>query len=69
MAEALRVYGLAAGYGGRRVIADIDLGLARGDVVALLGANGSGKSTLVRAITGQIRPQAGSVVIDGVDLA
>ncbi|TPM98582.1 ABC transporter ATP-binding protein [Mesorhizobium sp. B2-1-5] len=68
-AEILAVRGLSAGYGGRVVVSGIDLSLGRGDILGLLGANGSGKSTLLRAITGQIRPLAGSVAIDGVDLA
>jgi ABC-2 type transport system ATP-binding protein len=60
---------VTAGYGGRPVIAGIDLVVGLGDVLGLLGANGSGKSTLVRAITGQIRLTAGSVAIAGADLA
>lgn len=68
-AEILTVRGLNAGYGGRAVVSGIDLSLDRGDILGLLGANGSGKSTLLRAITGQIRPLAGSVAINGVDLA
>lgn len=66
--EILRVGGLSAGYGGRAVVSGIDLSLARGDILGLLGANGSGKSTLLRAITGQIWPLAGTVTIDGADL-
>lgn len=66
--EILAVRGLSAGYGGHAVVSGIDLSLGRGDILGLLGANGSGKSTLLRAISGQIRPLAGSVVINGVDL-
>ena len=66
--EVLAVRAMSAGYGGRPVVAGIDLTLARGDVVGLLGANGSGKSTLIKAITGQIRLASGSVVIGGADL-
>lgn len=68
-AEILAVRGLSAGYGGRPVVRGADLSLGRGDILGLLGANGSGKSTLLRAISGQIRPLAGSVAINGVDLA
>ncbi|MER8633284.1 ABC transporter ATP-binding protein [Mesorhizobium opportunistum] len=66
--EILAVRGLSAGYGGHAVVSGIDLSLGRGDILGLLGPNGSGKSTLLRAISGQIRPLAGSVVINGVDL-
>ncbi|RUX70709.1 ABC transporter ATP-binding protein, partial [Mesorhizobium sp. M7A.F.Ca.US.006.04.2.1] len=67
--EILAVRGLSAGYGGHAVVSGIDLSLARGDILGLLGANGSGKSTLLRAITGQIRPLGGTVAIGGADLA
>jgi energy-coupling factor transport system ATP-binding protein len=48
-------------------VRDIDLEIADGSIVAVLGANGSGKSTLARLIGGMLRPSAGSVVVDGVD--
>lgn len=65
----LDLRGLSAGYGGRRIIADIDLAVSRGDILGLLGANGAGKSTLLKAVTGQIPVWTGSVTIDGVELA
>lgn len=65
----LDVTGLAAGYGRTRIVHDIDLCIRPGMWLGLLGANGSGKSTLLRAITGQIKSQAGRVLIGGVDLA
>ena len=64
----LEARGLAAGYGGTIVLADVDLSVTAGDWLGLLGANGSGKSTLLRALTGQIPLAAGSVVIGGIDL-
>jgi ABC-2 type transport system ATP-binding protein len=66
--EILNVTGLAAGYGGKRIIAGINLTLEPGDVLGLLGANGSGKSTLLRAISGQIPPFSGTVEIGGIFL-
>lgn len=66
--EVLTVRGVGAGYGGLRIVEDIDVALRLGDVLGLLGANGSGKSTLLKAITGQIRLMTGSVAIAGVDL-
>jgi len=45
----------------------IDLVLRRGDYLALIGANGSGKTTLARHINGLLHPQAGRVVVSGLD--
>ena len=47
-------------------LADIDVRLAAGEVVALLGSNGSGKSTLVRLCNGLVTPDEGSVTVDGI---
>ena len=60
---------LAAGYGARGVLQGIDLALESGVLVALVGPNGAGKSTLVRAFAGLIRPTAGAVTLDGIDVA
>jgi iron complex transport system ATP-binding protein len=66
---ALVARSLAAGYGARAVLCDVDLTLAPGRLVALVGPNGAGKSTLLRALAGLLRPSAGSVTLDGVDVA
>jgi iron complex transport system ATP-binding protein len=66
---ALVTRGLEAGYGARAVLHGIDLELSPGRLVALVGPNGSGKSTLLRALSGLIRPTAGAVTLDGVDVA
>ncbi len=67
--ELLRLSNLSVGYGGRAVIAGVDLAMRSGDILGLLGANGSGKSTLIKSITGQLRPRTGAIAIDGIDLA
>jgi len=59
---------LAAGYGTRAVLRDVDLSLEPGQLIALVGPNGAGKSTLLRALAGLIRPTAGAVTLDGVDI-
>ena len=55
--------------GGRPILRGIDLTVAPGEFLALLGANGSGKSTLVRAITGLLPMAAGSVSLFGTAYA
>ncbi|MBD9527168.1 MULTISPECIES: ABC transporter ATP-binding protein [Paracoccus] len=64
----LQVEGLMASYGDSRVLFGIDLHVARGEVVTLLGRNGMGKTTTVRSVFGLLRPRAGRVSIDGRDL-
>ena len=61
----LEVRGLSAGYGRARVLFDVDLDVAGGEVVARLGRNGAGKSTLLKSIMGLVRPSAGEVRFDG----
>jgi branched-chain amino acid transport system ATP-binding protein len=65
----LDVKGLHAGYGPFAVLHGIDLALSAGEIVAVLGANGAGKTTLNRALSGLIRPTAGSIRFDGADIA
>jgi iron complex transport system ATP-binding protein len=60
---------VTAGYGARTVLQACTLSVGRGEVVAIVGPNGAGKSTLLRVLAGLLRPSAGSVRIDGVDIA
>ncbi len=57
----LQVTGLGAGYGTTPVLFDVDFEMARGELVALIGANGAGKSTLLGALSGLVRIFSGSV--------
>lgn len=61
----LKVSHLRKSYRRRPVIRDVSMELSRGEVVALLGPNGSGKTTCFYNIAGLIRPEGGSVTIDG----
>jgi branched-chain amino acid transport system ATP-binding protein len=61
----LAVRGLHAYYGRAHILADVALGVARGEVVALLGRNGAGKSTTLKSVMGLVRPAAGEIVFDG----
>lgn len=65
----LEIEGLSAGYDRAPVVRDLTLTVSSGEVVALLGANGAGKTTTLRAISGLIKPMAGSVRLDGANLA
>jgi branched-chain amino acid transport system ATP-binding protein len=65
----LSLSGLTAGYNGSAVIRALDLEIAEGEVVALLGPNGAGKTSTLRAISGIIRPLAGTIRLGGDDLA
>jgi phospholipid/cholesterol/gamma-HCH transport system ATP-binding protein len=56
-------------YNGQRVLDGINLDIVHGETMVLLGGSGSGKSTLLRQIIGLERPQAGQVLVNGVDLA
>lgn len=64
----LRVAGLDAGYGESRILFGVDLEVRAGEVLTLLGRNGMGKTTTVNTIFGLVKPRAGSVHVDGVDL-
>jgi branched-chain amino acid transport system ATP-binding protein len=55
--------------GGRPVVRDVSIEIPAGEVTALLGPNGAGKSSLVLAVGGVLRPRAGSVLLQGRDLA
>ena len=66
---ALRLRGVTAGYGSIIALRDVDLDVADGEVVAVLGANGAGKTTLARAISGLTQVRSGAVELDGVDVS
>ena len=65
---AISVQGLDKSYGDLRVLRGVDLVIERGSVFALLGSNGAGKTTVVRILSTLLRPDAGTVTVNGFDV-
>jgi ABC-2 type transport system ATP-binding protein len=63
--NALEARGLCKSFGRRRVLDGVDLHVARGEMVAVVGENGTGKTTLLRILAGDLRPDSGTVAIGG----
>ena len=61
-------YPTLSGAPGRRILEDVNLRLPKGSLVALMGGSGSGKTTILRLLGGQVKPQAGSVRVAGLDV-
>jgi branched-chain amino acid transport system ATP-binding protein len=68
MTLALEVDTVAIRFGGVQAVAGVSFSIARGELVGLIGPNGAGKTTLLRIIAGVLRPDAGRVMISGVDV-
>ncbi|WP_016909375.1 ATP-binding cassette domain-containing protein [Streptomyces xiaopingdaonensis] len=62
----LELSGVSRDYGGHQALRSVDLRVASGESVALMGDNGSGKSTLMRIAAGRDRPSTGTAVFDGL---
>jgi len=67
MTPILEARGLTKRYGKTQALAGLDLTASPGRVVALLGPNGAGKTTFVRAVATLLRPDAGTLHVDGID--
>jgi branched-chain amino acid transport system ATP-binding protein len=65
----LEVTGVTTFYGAIQALHGVDLQVARGEVVTLIGANGAGKSTLLMTICGDPRARSGSITLDGEEIA
>src|SRR5437588_2223082 len=68
MAEALALRHVSAGYGETVVIEDIDLALAPGESISVIGRNGVGKTTLLATVMGHTRLRNGEVLLDRISL-
>jgi branched-chain amino acid transport system ATP-binding protein len=65
----LRVDRLSAGYAGEHIVHDIDLHVAAGEAITVIGSNGAGKSTLLKAIVGLLEGTRGTVWFDGAEIS
>jgi len=61
----LQIRGVETGYGRLRILRGIDMSVAKGSIVALLGGNGTGKSTLLKAVSGLLPIWKGEITLDG----
>ncbi len=66
--STLEAQGLSKSYRGRKVVDDVGLQIAAGEVVGLLGPNGAGKTTTFYMIVGLVRPDGGRVALNGEDI-
>jgi iron complex transport system ATP-binding protein len=67
--KAISTKGLTLGYGEDVIINELDLTIPEGLITVFIGSNGCGKSTLLRSLARLLRPQLGTVVLDGTDIA
>ena len=66
--QPLTIEHLAAGYGKVQVLWDVSVRVEPGEFVAMIGANGAGKTTTLRAVSGVVKPSAGSIRLGGTDI-
>jgi len=64
----LEVQGLGKSFGGVRAVDSVSFEVAAGELLAMIGPNGAGKSTTFNLVNGQLRPDAGSITLDGQEL-
>ncbi|ABP51615.1 MULTISPECIES: amino acid ABC transporter ATP-binding protein [Pyrobaculum] len=69
MSAVVTVRGLNVAYGTLEVVKGVDLDVAQGEKVVIMGPSGSGKSTFLRSLIWLVRPKSGKIVIDGIEVA
>ena len=69
MDALLSITGVSVRFGGVDALTDVGFDVPQGALLGLIGPNGAGKTTMMRAITGMVRPQAGSIVLDGAEIS
>jgi branched-chain amino acid transport system ATP-binding protein len=68
MAALLQVKGLVKSFGGVTATDKVDLEVEKGEIHAIIGPNGAGKTTLISQLSGALRPDAGTVMLNGTDI-
>ena len=69
MSNMLEIKDLNVSYGGIKAVKDISFVVPKGEVVTLIGANGAGKSSTLRSNVGLVKPESGSILFEGSELA
>ena len=69
MSNIREVKDVNVSYGGIKAVKDISFAVPKGEVVTLIGANGAGKSSTLRSIVGLVKPESGSILLKGEELA
>lgn len=67
--SVLSIRNISKSFGGIHAVRDVSFDVRKGEVLGLIGPNGSGKSTLFNCVLGQLRPDTGSVTVNGQDVA
>ncbi|MDC3415460.1 ABC transporter ATP-binding protein [Aquibacillus salsiterrae] len=67
--DAISTNSLTLGYGEAKIIEELDLAIPKGEITVFIGSNGCGKSTLLRSLARLLKPQKGSIVLDGNEIA
>src|SRR5205085_9684241 len=65
---SLQIRDVSRSFGGLRAVSDVSLHVQPGEIVGVIGANGAGKTSLLDACSGFLRPDAGTISLDGVDV-
>lgn len=68
-AELLEISGVSSGYGDVEVLHEVDISVASGDIVCLIGSNGAGKTTLLKTLSGVVSCKTGSIMFAGRSLS
>src|SRR6185436_5928880 len=65
----IRIQGLRKSFGGQPVLRGVDLDIATGEIMVIIGRSGGGKSVLLKHLIGLLRPDAGTVAVDGTEIS
>jgi phospholipid/cholesterol/gamma-HCH transport system ATP-binding protein len=68
MTDKITIKGLSKSFGSKKVIQDLDLKVAKGESLVIIGGSGTGKSVLIKSIVGLLKPDQGSVLVDDIEM-